>query len=272
MHCTNCGTKNRDGRKFCAECGFSLASKCVQCGASNEAREKFCGDCGASLEVVATPSDHQPTSHTAAPIDGERRHLTVLFCDLVESTAIASGLDPEEWRDIAAKYQVAAAEAAQRLRGHVAKYLGDGLLVFFGYPRAHEDDVECAVRAGLAIVDAIASINARLEAERPSIKLSVRVGIHAGSAVVGQGGGSEADVFGEVPNVAARVQAEAQPNSVLITGAVNQLVSGLFVVEDCGAHALKGIKETVQLYRVIQPSAARRRIHRTASRATARFE
>ena len=271
MHCTNCGTKNRDGRKFCAECGFSLASKCVQCGASNEAREKFCGDCGASLEVVATPSDHQPTSHTAAPIDGERRHLTVLFCDLVESTAIASGLDPEEWRDIAAKYQVAAAEAAQRLRGHVAKYLGDGLLVFFGYPRAHEDDVECAVRAGLAIVDAIASINARLEAERPSIKLSVRVGIHAGSAVVGQGGGSEADVFGEVPNVAARVQAEAQPNSVLITGAVNQLVSGLFVVEDCGAHALKGIKETVQLYRVIQPSAARRRIHRTASRATARF-
>jgi class 3 adenylate cyclase/tetratricopeptide (TPR) repeat protein len=243
----------------------------VRCGASNEGKEKFCGDCGAPLEKVATHSDHhQPVSPAERAVDGERRHLTVLFCDLVESTAIAAGLDPEEWRDIEAEYQVAAAEAVRRLHGHVAKYLGDGLLAFFGYPRAHEDDGEYAVRAGLAIVDAIASINARLTQERRPTRLSVRVGIHTGSVVVGQGGGSEADVFGDVPNVAARVQAAAEPNSVFITRAMNQLVSGLFVVEDRGARGLKGIKETVQLYRVIQPSAARRRVHRSAH-AAARF-
>lgn len=204
-------------------------------------------------------------------VDGERRHLTVLFCDLIESTAIAARLDPEEWRDIAARYQVAATEAVQRLHGHVAKYLGDGIVAFFGYPRAHEDDGECAVRAGLAIVDAIAAINARLAQEGRPIKLSVRVGVHAGSVVVGQGGGSETDVFGEAPNVASRVQAAAEPDSVFITGALNQLVSGLFVIEDRGARGLKGIKEPVRLYRVIQPSAARRRVHRAAARAVARF-
>jgi len=266
--CAICGTKNRDGRKFCAECGSPLAPKCDRCGASNEAQEKFCGACGASLEGATAPLEHQPV---AKVVDGERRHLTVLFCDLIESTAIAAGLDPEEWRDIAAQYQAAAAAAVQRLHGHVAKYLGDGLLVFFGYPRAHEDDVECAVRAGLAIVDAVASINAQLVPDRCPIKLSVRVGIHTGSVVVGQGGGSEADVFGEVPNIASRVQAKAEPDSVFITGALNQLVSGLFVVEDRGAHGLKGIKEPIQLYRVIQPSAARRRVHRAAARVVARF-
>ena len=271
LRCATCGLKNRDGRKFCAECGSPLAPKCDRCGASNEAQEKFCGDCGAPLHEVAAHPDHQPESSATKVADGERRHLTVLFCDLVESTAITSGLDPEEWRDIAAQYQAAAAEAVQRFRGHVAKYLGDGLLVFFGYPRAHEDDSECAVRAGLAIVDAIASINARLEQEHRAIRLSVRVGIHAGSAVVGQGGGSEVDVFGEVPNVAARVQAAAEPDSVFITAALNRLVSGLFIVEDRGAQALKGIKEAVQLYRVIQPSAARRRVHRVTAGAVARF-
>ena len=271
IHCANCETNNRAGRKFCAECGSPLATRCGRCGASNEAQEKFCGDCGAHLQEIAAHSEPQPEAANQKGVDGERRHLTVLFCDLIESTAIAARLDPEEWRDIAAQYQLAAAEAVQRLHGHVAKYLGDGLLAYFGYPRAHEDDVECAVRAGLAIVDAIAAINARLAQDRRPIRLSVRVGIHAGQVVVGLGGGSETDVFGEAPNLAARVQAEAEPDSVFITGALNQLVSGLFVVEDRGARGLKGIAEPVRLYRVIQPSAARRRVHRAAARIVARF-
>ena len=204
-------------------------------------------------------------------LEGERRHLTVLMCDLVNSTEIAARLDPEEWRDIAANYQRAAAAAVARFGGYVAKYLGDGLVVYFGYPHAHEDEVERAVRAGLAIVDAIEPLNEHFARERRTVRLAVRVGIHTGSVVVGQGGGKDADVFGDVPNVVSRVQSAAQPNSVFITRGVHQLVSGLFVTEDRGAQTLKGIAEPIQLYRVIQPSAARRRTHGAAVRALTPF-
>jgi predicted ATPase len=144
------------------------------------------------------------------------------------------------------------------LGGYVAKYLGDGLVVHFGYPEAYGDDAEQAVRAGLATVDAVAALNNDL-AQKYGITLAVRVGIHSGSVVVGHGGGKEADVFGDTPNIASRVQAAATPDSVLITAATHRLVAGLFVVEDRGAHALKGIAYPVQLYRVIQPTAVRRR-------------
>jgi len=203
-------------------------------------------------------------------IQGERRHLTVLFCDLVNSTEIAARLDPEEWHEVAGQYQRTAAEAVTRFGGHVAKYLGDGLVVYFGYPQAHEHDAERAVRAGLAIVDAMAPLNVRL-AGKKNVKLSVRVGIHAGSVVIGQGGGREADVFGDAPNIASRVQALAEPDSVLITANVHRLVSGLFVVEDRGAQRLKGIEHPVQLYRAIQPSVVRRRTHGSAARALTPF-
>ena len=195
--------------------------------------------------------------------DGERRHLTVLFSDVVNSTEIAAHRDPEEWRDIAAEYQVTAAAAVSRFGGHVAKYLGDGLMVYFGWPEAHEDDAERAVRAGLAIVEEVAALNGRLAPER-KINLSVRVGVQSGSVVMGHSGGQEPDIFGDAPNVASRVQSAAEPGSVLITAAVLDLVSGLFVVEDRGAHKLKGIEHPVQLYRAIQPSLARRRTHRAA--------
>jgi class 3 adenylate cyclase len=210
--------------------------------------------------VVATapPIAEAAATEPRVAADGERRHLTVLFCDLVNSTEIAAHLDPEDWRDIAAEYQRTAAEAVTRLGGHVAKYLGDGLVVYFGWPEAHEDDAERAVRAGLAVVDAVVSLNKRLSVKH-DVKLSVRVGIDTGSVVVGQGGGKEADVFGEAPNIAARVQAAAAPDSVFITAAVYQLVSGLFVVEDRDAQQLKGINHPVQLYRVIQPTPGRRR-------------
>jgi class 3 adenylate cyclase/predicted ATPase len=188
----------------------------------------------------------------------ERRHLTCLFCDLVGSTEIAARLDPEDWHDVAAQYQLAATGAATRLGGHVAKYLGDGLVVHFGYPEARGDDTELAVRAGLAIVGVVAALNENL-AKKHGVTLSVRVGVHCGLVVVGQGGGKEADVWGDTPNIASRVQTAAAPDSVFVTAAVYRLVAGLFVVEARGAHALKGIAHPVQLYRVIQPSAVRRR-------------
>ena len=138
-------------------------------------------------------------------------------------------------------------------------------MVYFGWPQAHEDDPERAVRAGLAVVDEVAALNGRLAAAH-KVKLAVRVGIQTGSVVMGQGGGEGADVFGDAPNVASRVQSAAEPDSVVITAAVQELVAGLFVVEDRGAQQLKGIAHPLTLYRVIQRAVVRRRTHRAAAR------
>src|SRR5712691_9666979 len=166
MQCAHCPTENRTGRRFCAECGEPLALACASCGFVNEPGEKFCGGCGTPLAGPAS----QPTppaqysaqsavqSHQEAPPpvtrgtpEAERRQLTVLFCDLVDSTVLASQLDPEELREVVRAYQDTCAKVIARFEGHIAQYLGDGLLVYFGYPLAHEDDAQRAVRAGLGI-------------------------------------------------------------------------------------------------------------------------
>ncbi len=260
MRCSKCGSDNRVGAKFCKECASPLSTNCPACGALNQPGAKFCDECGAALVdgAQATVAEATPTVVSAA---GERRHLTMLFCDLVGSTEIAAQLDPEEWRETVAGYQRAAAEAITRFDGHVAKYLGDGVMAFFGYPEAHDNDAERAARAGLAILDAIAKLNEQSGRQ----KLSARVGIDSGAVVVGAGAGKETDVFGDAPNIAARVEAAAEPGTVMITDAVHRLVSGLFVVEDRGAQPLKGIERPTQLYRVIQPSGVRGRLEAGAS-------
>src|SRR5215469_13298137 len=219
MRCSKCGADNPDTAKFCEECAAPFKRPCPSCDTENSPTAKFCVECAKPLEAEATPAG--PSVTAGQERDGERRHIAVLFCDLVNSTEIASHLDPEEWRDIAAAYQRAAAAAVKRLGGHVAKYLGDGLLAFFGWPEAHEDDGERAVRAGLAIVENVATLN-----QNCATKMSVRVGIHAGPVVIGTGGGTEADVFGETPNVASRVQTLAEPDSVIITASLHRLISG----------------------------------------------
>ena len=283
MRCSKCGAENPEGKKFCGDCGAALENRCAQCGSDNPTGKRFCGDCGAALAASGAPAQSSSSSQTTVEVrsptppssaatstDGERRHLTVLFSDLVGSTEIAAHLDAEDWREIAAQYQRTAAAAVTRFGGHVAKYLGDGLMVYFGWPEAHEDDAERAVRAGLALVDDVDALNGRLASEY-KVKLSVRVGIHAGSVVMGHGGGAETDVFGDAPNVASRVQSAAEPDSVMITPAVHELVSGLFVVEECGAHQLKGIERPLQLYRAIRHTVARRRTRNTAVRALTPF-
>jgi class 3 adenylate cyclase len=255
MLCAKCKTENPDGLKFCNECGAAFQMLCASCGFENAPAAKFCGKCGAPLNAPASAPVSATPPVQIREVVGERRHLTVLFCDLVGSTAIAAQLDPEEWRDTVAGYQRAAAEAITHFDGHVAKYLGDGVMAFFGYPEAHDNDAERAARAGLAILEAIAKLN-----EQPAhAKLSARIGIDSGAVVVGKGAGQEADVFGDAPNIAARVEADAEPGTVAITDATQRLVSGLFIVEDCGAKTLKGIERPVQVYRVIQPSGARGR-------------
>jgi class 3 adenylate cyclase len=257
MRCAKCGSDNRECAKFCSECATPFAAKCSRCGAVNTAGAKFCDESGAPLDGSPVPAQAEAREE----LTGERRHLTVLFCDLVGSTGIAARLDPEEWRETVAGYHRAAAEAITRFGGYVAKYLGDGVMAFFGYPEAHDNDAERAARAGLAILDAIAKLNEQPKRQ----KLSARVGIDSGAVVVGAGAGKEVDVFGDAPNVAARVEAAAEPGTVMITDAVHRLVSGLFVVEDRGAQALKGIERPIQLYRVIQPSGVRGRLEAVAA-------
>lgn len=266
MRCSNCGAENAEGKKFCGDCGAELENRCERCGTKNPASNRFCGDCGATLFVTSASTSAQD----AAFAEGERRHLTVLFSDLVGSTKIAAHLDPEEWREIAARYQQTAAAAVTRFGGYTAKYFGDGLMVFFGWPEAHEDDAERAVRAGLAIVNDVADLNEGLIRQH-KLKLSVRVGIQTGSVVVGLGGGSEADVFGDAPNIASRVQSEAEPDSVLITDAVRELIAGRFTVEDRGTRKLKGIERPVRLYQALQHIRTPGGRHRTTGRIQTPF-
>ena len=190
-----------------------------------------------------------------------------MFSDLVGSTEIAARLDPEEWRDVLARYHRAAAAAAEDLGGYVAQYLGDGVLVYFGWPIAHEDDAERAVRAGLGIIAAVESLNARHVSER----LAVRIGVDSGSVVVGRDGGGDPTVFGDTPHIAARCQGFATPGSVAITAAVRELVADTFSLDELGAPPLKGVDRTIQLFRVVGPRTVRARGQRATSLTPSRF-
>ena len=237
MQCSKCGSDNRQGARFCMECASPLQVKCPACGALSLPAAKFCDVCSTALFAGGAAAKAGAASIGLSAM-GERRHLTVLFCDLVGSTSIAAKLDPEEWRELAAAYQRTSAKAIERFGGHVAKYLGDGVMAYFGWPEARGDDPERAVRAGSAILEAISRLNEQLT----DIKLSARVAIDSGIVVIGTGDSNELEVLGETPNVAARVQAAAARDMVLITEATHLLVSGLFVVEQRGAHTLKGIE------------------------------
>jgi predicted ATPase/class 3 adenylate cyclase len=214
-------------------------------------------------ERVEAPPARSGSPPAAPPVpEAERRQLTVLFCDLVDSTVLASQLDPEELREVIRAYQVTCAEVIQRYDGHIAQYLGDGLLVYFGYPQAHEDDAHRAIRTGLEIVDAVKTLNTRLEREK-TIQLAIRLGIHTGVVVVGEMGGGdrrEQLALGETPNVAARIQGLAAPDTVVISAATYRLVGGYFACEDGGSHALKGVSQPMAVYRVLQDHGAHSRL------------
>jgi class 3 adenylate cyclase len=200
----------------------------------------------------ATSVTFAPTS--PPPIDAERRQLTVMFCDLVGSTALSVRLDPEDLREVIAAYHRAVADVVGNLDGFVAKYMGDGVLIYFGYPRAHEDDAERAVRAGLGSIDAVRRLDVR------STRLQARVGIATGLVVVGdligEGLAQEQSVVGETPNLAARLQALAEPDGVVIAAGTRRLVGDLFECRDLGAVEVKGIAGSVPAWQVLRPSAA----------------
>jgi class 3 adenylate cyclase/predicted ATPase len=209
----------------------------------------------AQLPVSAPSGRLEPERSQAS--QGERRQLTVMFCDLVGSTALSEQLDPEELQTIVRTYQEVSAQIIERYEGYIAQYLGDGLLVYFGYPVAHEEDAPQAIRAGLELVTALHQ--ARHQFLQP---VPVRIGIHTGPVVVGQMGGGERHeqlALGETPNIAARVQGKAQSNAVVISAATQHLVAGLFEIQDLGRHVFKGISTPQQLYQVTAESATHSR-------------
>jgi class 3 adenylate cyclase/predicted ATPase len=221
---------------------------------------------GKVLVWAGTQEEPAPASGSSSPEarspEAERRQLTVLFCDLVESTALAARLDPEELREVVRAYQETCAKVIARFEGHIAQYLGDGLLVYFGYPLAHEDDAQRAVRAGLGMIEAVAQLNTRLEPER-GVQLAVRLGIHTGLVVVadvGEGARQEQLALGETPNLAARLQGIAAPNTVVISAATVPLLGGFFACQALGPHRLKGFAQPLEVYQVRYESTARSRL------------
>src|SRR5712691_5469312 len=221
----------------------------------------------AQLPVLTESPPGQTAQDAPAPVaprsaDAERRQLTVMFCDLVDSTRLSGQLDPEDYREVVRAYQATCTEVIQRYDGHIAQLLGDGLLVYFGYPQAHEDDARRAVRAGLGIVGAMATLNAHLE-QRHGMRVAVRLGIHTGLVVVGEvgsGGRQENLALGETPNMAARIQGLAMPDTLAISALTFQLVQGYFTVEDLGAHTLRGVAAPVHVYRILGESGAQSRL------------
>jgi class 3 adenylate cyclase len=180
----------------------------------------------------------------------ERRRLTALFCDLENSVILTADHDAEEWRELLASFRNAAAECIERFGGSVAQYSTDGVRSYFGWPEAHDNDAELAAHASLAILDAAAQLNRRPQ----QAKLVARIGLHTGTVVVNAGDSEGADVFGAVPIVAARVLEAAAGGTVLATADTHRLIAGLFVVEDRGPQALKGIEQPIQLFRLAQSS------------------
>ena len=211
----------------------------------------------AIVSLGATEPAPKPTSPAPLTLStdaAERRPITVMFCDLVGSTSIAAKLDAEDWRNLVNAYLDEASAAVTGLGGHVLKRLGDGLMALFGYPKAQENDAERAVKAALAIQRALFDLNAR-NAAKGAPELSARIGLESGPVVVEAAG----EVFGDAPNIAARVQAAAEPGSVLITVNVQRQVAGLFVAEERGVRELKGVSQPVQLFRIVRASGGGRR-------------
>src|SRR3989442_486829 len=261
MKCPRCQQETPSGAEFCPECGTKLTAICAGCGAQNAPTHKFCIKCGSPLARVPGQME-DPQAARSSP-EAERRQLTVMFCDLVGSTALAGTLDPEDMREVVRAYQQVCAEVINRFEGHIAQYLGDGLLVYFGYPQAHEDDAQRAVRAALGIADAMERLNTRLRRERDA-RLAVRLGIHTGLVVVGEiGSGTRHEqlALGETPNIAARLQTIAEPDSVVISAATHRLIERWFACRDLGLHTAMPL----QVYRVLNEREAVPRGFETAS-------
>ncbi|MDA0228751.1 MAG: zinc ribbon domain-containing protein [Proteobacteria bacterium] len=251
MNCLACGAETPVDNRFCGACGAPQVIACSSCGTENPAANKYCGGCGAPLHgqpelkaaaaAKSTPTEPEknaPDAQKAPEAEAERRQLTVMFCDLVGSTALSGQLDPEDLREVMQAYRETCAAMIERFDGYVAKYLGDGVLAYFGYPRAHEEDAERAARAGVAILEAMADLSAK-QGARVAAPLETRIGIATGLVVVGDMGSGDTresmSVMGETPNIAARLQALADPGQIVVGALTRRLIGSAFAFEGISA-------------------------------------
>src|SRR5208337_2951122 len=210
--------------------------------------------------VVGEPIPDQPTAkpeqkpHDAA----ERRQLTVMFCDLVGSTAMSARLDPEDMRQVMRAYQDACSGVVARYDGFVAQFLGDGIFAYFGFPRANEDDAARAVHAGLEIADAVAGLRT-LAREKLAVRIGIATGLVVVGDLVGQGSAQEQAVVGDTPNLAARLQGIAEPGGVVVSASTRRLLGDRFRLRDLGPHAVKGLAEPVEAWEALGVSASESR-------------
>jgi predicted ATPase/class 3 adenylate cyclase len=250
--CGQCATPLTERQKGKRRNGKTVTQKGKRRNGAKAKRQKF-QDAGRRTPDAGLPS-------------GERRQLTVVFLDLVDSTPLSEQLDPEELHVVVGQYQEACAEVIHRFAGHIAQYLGDGLLVYFGYPVAHEDNAQRAVRAGLGILAKLHDLNVRLQQTITAMQdrpLRLRIGIDTGLVVVGElgkGARSEQIALGETPNRAARLQGLAAPNTLVMSGETYRLTQGFFECQELGLQSLKGVSEPVQVYRVLGESGVRSRL------------
>ena len=259
MKCLTCHHDNPHDALFCMRCGRKLERKCLHCAAELPENALFCMKCGKKLVPENLPADD---ARAEIIPEAERRQITVMFCDLVDSTSLSEKLDPEDLREVIHRYQETCNKVIRRFDGHIAQYLGDGLLVYFGYPQAHEDDAQRAARTGLAIIEAVSHLNPSLQ-EQWKVELSVRLGIHTGLVVtgeVGEGSTRENLAIGETPNIAARLQGKAKPNTVMVSAATYQLIEGFFACHELENLVLKGFSQPMDVCQIDQVSTARIRL------------
>lgn len=241
--CPSCAAANPAENRFCGNCGQALELSCPSCGAPSPAGNRFCGACGARLEA---PAGRDPDAPPATGVEGaaQRRQLTVIHADLVGSTEMSARLDPEEYRDAMRSYIACVSQVIESGGGVIADVAGDGALAFFGYPRASEDDAERAIRVGMALGEEVGAL-------RPGgIDLSARVGVATGMVVVGEEhdlhGIGPHEIFGETPNLAARLQSVAPPGSVVVCDTTRRLCPNLFAYRDLEPVTLKGFAGPVR--------------------------
>jgi class 3 adenylate cyclase len=289
MRCTKCATENREGRKFCAECGAPLNARCASCGAENEPAEKFCGECGAALTgkvpgVASKPPATKPAAseiHIAPPEtdasdipEGERKTVTALFADIKGSMELIEDLDPEEARRLVDPALKLMSEAAHRYEGYVVQSTGDGIFALFGAPIAHEDHTQRALLASLKMQEDIKRYASKLR-EEGRAPIEIRVGVNTGEMVVRsvQTGEhrTEYTPIGHSTSLAARMQALAPTGSIAVSEHTQKLVEGYFAFKALGPTRVKGVSEPVNVYELIGLGPLRTRLQMSTRRGLSRF-
>ncbi|MGY0197173.1 AAA family ATPase [Leptothrix sp. BB-4] len=309
MKCVKCHALLADGARFCSDCGAPQSQECPACSTPVQAHARFCHACGLALTPAAAATRPAPLATAPAPLTdltapaplstltqpgalapapagrtpwprrqesdevGERRHMSVMFCDLVGSVEMARRLDPEDLRELVRAYRETCAEVIERHGGTMAQFHGDGIVVYFGYPVAHEGDVRRAVQAGLDIVQALTALAPEVRL-RHGVDLAVRIAVNTGLTLVGDPDASAGIgrlALGDTPNVAARLQQVAEPGTVVVSEVTQRLVAGFFQMTSLGRQVLKGIAEPIEAFRVEGASGARHRLEAAAKQHRAPY-